>query len=365
MTFDDLLAAAVTVLGLSLALTLAVMVIAKERRGRGLAAARSVLAPYRRELIVLASGEDENSQAKNILYGAPESSWPSMRPFVLGMLPKVRGMAAVELSELLRFHGELDKAEKMLTSRSAVRRAHAAYLLGLVRDPGNASLVLPLLTDPDADVRLVAARALGVIGEPSAANGVLDAVGTHDGQLGLPAWVAAEALLAMGEEIVPALKDGLACEDHFVRHVAVMVAGHGIFASVVKELRILLATDDVDDVRVGATVALGRIGRAEDVDILAWLTHASETTALRRTAATALGDLGRKEGLDTLFGLLGDGDRRLAQLAADSAVRIGSEGIARLRQASFLGQSPSARVARAALVQAGLRGQLNTVVAGV
>jgi HEAT repeat protein len=234
----------------------------------------------------------------------------------------------------------------------------------LVRDPENAALVLPLLADPAADVRLVAARALGAIGEPSAARDVLGAVGAHQGQIGLPAWVAAEALLAMGEGITPALKDGLTSDDPFVRNVCVMVAARGSFASVVPQLRILLATDPEPDVRTGATAALGRIGRVDDVPTLAWLTRASETTALRRTAATALGDLGRREGLDTLAGLLGDGDRRLAQLAADSLVRIGVEGIARLREAAHE-QSPSARVAGAALDLAGLRGQLATATAGV
>ena len=364
MNVDGALPLFLTVIGLCVAVTIAVLVIAKVRRQRHFESDYAMVAPYRNSLIAMASGEDEDSHARDILYAVPAPVWVRLRPKVLDLLPKVRGSSAEDLGELMRFHGEIDKAKGMLTSRSAVRRARAAYLLGLVRDPESVALVLPLLVDPDADVRIVAARALGLIGEPSAAGDVLAAVHTREGQIGLPTWVAAEALLGMGDQIAPVLQEGLTSADHFVRNVCVLVAGHGAFAAVVPQLRILLATDTERDVRTGATVALGRIGRAEDVATLAWLTHASETTVLRRTAATALGDLGSPEGLDTLAGLLGDGDRRLAQLAADSLVRIGSGGIARLREAA-IGKSPSARVAGAALELAGLRGQLATIAAGV
>jgi len=63
--------------------------------------------------------------------------------------------------------------------------------------------------------------------------------------------------------------------------------------------------------------------------------------------------------VDTLAALLGDGDRRLAQLAADALVRIGSEGVARLDEvAAATPQGPNALAARAALDMAALRGQL-------
>lgn len=364
MTVSQALRVALIALCMSIALTLAVMVAAKVRRGRVIEANGSQVAPYRNAVIVMASGEDDDGRAKAALQAVGALTWACLRPNVLGLLPKVRGAAADDLSDLLRFHGDIENASSNLTAHSAVRRAHAAYLLGLVRDPDNAPLVLPLLGDPDADVRRVATRALGFIGDPSAAGGVLDAVRAQQGRIGLPAWVAAEALLAMGVGITAALKDGMASADHRVRGLCVMVAGYGSFVSVVPELRILLVTDTEPDVRAGATVALGLIGRADDVLTLAALTQASETTVLRRSAATALGDLGRSEGLETLVGLLGDGDRRLAQLAADSMVRIGPEGIARLQEAAYQ-QSSSARVATAALDLAVLRGRLTTIALGV
>lgn len=363
MSVGQVLLIAGAVIGLSCASSVAVIAIAKFRRGRAGVRSRALLTPYRHALIAMASGEDEDGQAKAALYAAPAPTWDRLRPSVVAFLPKVRGTPADDLGELLRSRGEIERATRMLTSRSAVRRARAAYLLGLVRDPDSAALVLPLLDDPDADVRLVAARALGAIGEPSAASGVLHALRTHHGQIGLPAWVAAEALLAMGVQIAPALQIGLASEDPAVRNVCAVVAGHGTFASVAPQLRILLATDSEGDVRASAAVALGRVGGADDVAALARHTDASETTVLRRTCATALGVLGQRESLDTLAGLLGDGDRRLAQLAADALVRIGSEGIARLEEAAA-GQCPRARAARGALDLARLRGQLAVSAGG-
>ena len=343
------------VIGLSCAVSVVVIAVAKVHRGRAGVRSSALLLPYRHALIAMASGEDEDGQAKASLYAVPAPTWDRLRPSVVAFLTKVRGTPADDLGELLRSRGEIESAKRMLTSRSAVRRARAAYLIGLVRDSDSVALVLPLLGDPHADVRLVAARSLGAIGEPSAASGVLDALRTNHGQMGLPAWVAAEALLAMGAQIAPALQIGLASEDPAVRNVCAIVAAHAAFSSTAPRLRILLASDSEGDVRANAAVALGRIGGADDFAVLVRHTDASEATVLRRTCATALGDLGQREGVDTLAVLLGDGDRRLAQLAADALVRIGSEGVARLDEvAAATPQGPNALAARAALDIAGL-----------
>ena len=343
------------VIGLSCAVSVVVIAVAKVHRGRAGVRSSALLLPYRHALIAMASGEDEDGQAKASLYAVPAPTWDRLRPSVVAFLTKVRGTPADDLGELLRSRGEIESAKRMLTSRSAVRRARAAYLIGLVRDSDSVALVLPLLGDPHADVRLVAARSLGAIGEPSAASGVLDALRTNHGQMGLPAWVAAEALLAMGAQIAPALQIGLASEDPAVRNVCAIVAAHAAFSSTAPRLRILLASDSEGDVRANAAVALGRIGGADDFAVLVRHTDASEVTVLRRTCATALGDLGQREGVDTLAVLLGDGDRRLAQLAADALVRIGSEGVARLDEvAAATPRGPNALAARAALDIAGL-----------
>jgi HEAT repeat protein len=335
----------------------AAAVFARFRRGVVAARSTRTLALHRQSLIMMVSGEDGDGQAKAVLCAVPAATWAGLRPSVVAFLAKVRGHPADDLVEVMRAHGEVDQATKLLTSRSAVRRARGAYLLGLVRDARNAALVLPLLSDPAADVRLVAAQALGAIGDPSAAGGVLKALPSQRGQPGLPQWVAAEAMLAMGVEIGPLLQIGLVSEDPAVRNVCALVAGHGTYLSAAPQLRVLLATDTDDDVRVSAAVALGRVGGARDAAALAEHTSGSEPTALRRTCATALGDLGQREGMDELAGLLADDDRRLAELAGDSLVRIGDEGVAVLEVAAASRQGPSALAAGAALELARMRGR--------
>ena len=359
MNVRQVLLIAVAIIGLSMVSSVAVIVSAKFRRGRAGARSRALLAPYRRSLLALASGGDETGQVKAELCEIPSHTWDRLRPSVLALLTKVRGGAAEDLGDLLRSHGEVERATKMLTSRAAVRRARAAYLFGLIRDPNTARLVVPLLRDHNADVRFVATRSLGFIGVPSAASEVLQALGNSHGRIGVPTWIATEALLAMGVEIAPTLRAGLGSDDVAVRNVCAVVAGVGTFSSAAPHLRALLNTERDDDVRASVAVALGQLGGRLDAAVLASHTGESETSVLRRTCATALGEVGQRESLEVLSGLLGQSDRRLAQLAADAMVRIGIEGIAKLQEiASSTGPGPAANAACGALDVARLRGQL-------
>ena len=140
-----LLAGVVLVLACATALT--VIVIARLRRGRAGARTTAMLAPYRLALLMMASGEDADGQAKASFCALPAHIWTRLRPSVVAFLPKVRGLPADDLGEVMRAHGEVDKAARMLSARSAVDRARAAYPLGLVRDPDSVPQVLPLLED--------------------------------------------------------------------------------------------------------------------------------------------------------------------------------------------------------------------------
>jgi len=340
-------------------LAIATIVIAKNHRRRAGDKSRYLLSVYRNELLAIASDEDEEGEAKQVLFAVPVPIWERLRPSVIAFLSKVRGTAAEDLSDLLRSRGEIERATEMLTSRSGVVRARGAYLLGLVRDRNLAALLIPLLADRDADVRLVAARSLGVIGATQAADGILQALRTSRGRRGLPAWVAVDALLGMGVEIAPAIENGLTSDYAAVRNVCAQVAGHGTIFSAAPRLSILLATAKEGEVRVSAARALGRVGGANEAIALARYTNSSEGAELRRACAVALGELGRQESLDTLVALLGDDDRRLAQLAASSLIQFGEVGIAKL-VAVAVDSSPSARAAQGALDLAKLRGQITT-----
>ena len=165
-------------------------------------------------------------------------------------------------------------------------------------------------------------RSLGLIGDHQAAEPVLDAVPAHGSRIGVPAWVAAEALLGMGLGVAPVLRRALASEDADVRDVAVTVAGAATFSSLRPQLRVLLEHDPSPEVRTGAAVALGRVGAPQDVAALVRHT-APRPAPLRRTCVAALGELGDPAAVPALSRLLDEEDRRLAELSAEALVRVG------------------------------------------
>ncbi len=115
------------VIGVCCAFSVALIVLAKLRRGRAGVRSGALLAPYRRALIAVASGEDDDGQAKAALEAVPAPTWGRLRASVLAFLPKVRGAPAEDLSELLRSHGDIEGALRRLTSQSGARRARAVY----------------------------------------------------------------------------------------------------------------------------------------------------------------------------------------------------------------------------------------------
>ena len=99
-----------------------------------------------------------------------------------------------------------------------------------------------LLLDSSGDVRFVAARALGMIGDASVAPAVLAASGQlpgmREGHTGLPAWVAAEALLRIGAGCQSAVADAFGSKDAHVRAVAAQVALNGSYPASLAPARV-------------------------------------------------------------------------------------------------------------------------------
>lgn len=319
------------------------------RRQRRAAAA---LAPHRMALLAVGAGEDQDGLGLAHLLCVDERSWQSVGLSVVAMLGKVRGEPADRLVTVLRQHGDIDRAVAELRSRSMIRRARAAHVLGLVRDPAHVEDLGDLLSDRSAEVRLVAVRALGAIGDPSAADEVLATVSAVRGRVGVPAYVVAEALVAMGAGTNESVLHGLHNKDPVVRTVAALVAGHITLVSAARSLRELLEHDSDFDVRLTASVALGQVGGPEDVDSLSRHTSPWTSAPLRRTCAAALGEVGNALAVGVLVPLLADPDRRLAEIAAQSLIRLGPEGADRLAQTTA--GTPPGRVARAALAVARL-----------
>ena len=342
---------AATAVGLALLVVLAKLV--RSRRERALEA---MLAPHRRSMLVVGSGEDDDGSALAHLLSVEGRTWEHLGPAVSAMLSKVRGAPADDLVLVLREHGDVARALVDLGARSVITRARAARLLGLVRDRDHVPELVRLLSDPSPEVRLVAVRALGAIGDPAAARDVLRALRSVRGHVGVPAYLVAEALLSMGTGSTPALLEGLGSDDATVRNAAALVCGRATVASSAARLRELLDDDPDPEVRTTAAVSLGMLGGSDDVVALARHTLTSEPATLRRTCAAALGELGHPLGTDALAALLDDPDRRLAEMAAEALAQLGTPGTSRLEQAAGDESVPqAARAARAALALARLR----------
>ena len=341
---------ALTAVGLAV-----LVVLAKFLRSRRERATEALLAPHRMSMLILGSGEDDDGAALAHLLSVEGRTWERLGPAVAAMLSKVRGAPADDLVLVLREHGDVARALSELTSRSVVTRARAAYLLGLVRDREHVPELVRLLADPSPEVRLVAVRALGAIGDPDAAADVLRALHSVRGHVGVPAYLAAEALLSMGTGAAEALLDGLGSDDATVRNAAALVCGRATVASSAPRLRELLDHDPDPEVRTTAAVSLGLLGGGDDVAALARHTEGTESATLRRTCAASLGELGHPRGADALAALLGDPDRRLAEVAAEALVRLGAPGSRLLEQVADDDDPDAARAARAALVLERLR----------
>lgn len=297
------------------------VIVAKFNRLRRENRTANALAPVRWALIELAAGEPEGLPT---LRAARGSTADAIDESAVRLLAKVRGEPANQLVAVLEEHGALDRARAEASHRSPVRRAHAVQLLGLARVNDSTALISEALEDPASEVRASAAYAAAYLADPWLAAPLLRSVGEGDG---IPAGLAADALLEMGVEIAPVLRAAMRNPAPHTRMVAAHVAGVGTFVHALPELRELIDSDPDLTVRVEAAEALGLIGRDSEVDLLARHTAVGEPTDLRRASARALGRVGSPNAVPALLELLDDSDTRLAELAAQALVQLGPRAI--------------------------------------
>jgi hypothetical protein len=127
-----LVGATVVVLGACLLLVLLVVVV-RARRHTRLERDAMLLSPLRPPLITVASGEDDDGSAADELRRATGAARDVLDRNVVAMLSKIRGVPADQLVQVLEEHGAVQLAAAEMTSRSTVKRARAAQLLGLAR----------------------------------------------------------------------------------------------------------------------------------------------------------------------------------------------------------------------------------------
>jgi hypothetical protein len=355
MTYGVLVAVASTV-ALACLLAIVLVVATKVRRTVRQRRRAALLRPFRSQLIVVSAGEDEGRAALSALVAADGAAGRVVDAAAVGMLGKVRGMPADQLVEVLQVHGAVRDATSDLRHRSPVRRARAAQLLGLTRARITAPALVTALRDDAVEVRAGAAYALGLMGDADAAGPLLEAVDAPDA--GLPAGIAAQALLSMGVGISQALLDGLYSERAGTRHLAAYVSGVGSFTRSVPALRRLLENDVDLTVREASATALAAIGTALDVGVLGRHTVPGLPLSLRRTCAIALGELGDVAAVPLLTELLDDPDPRLAELAARALVELGPAGQSALLERPVSEPDAPHGAIEAALTIARLQGAL-------
>ena len=129
------------------------------------------------------------------------------------MLSKIRGVPADQFVQVLEDHGAVELAAAELTSRSTVKRARAAQVLGLARAGHAVPLLVEALGDEAVEVRRRRAYALGLI-----AWRRVSVLG--DRRARRAAATAAEALQSMGVGISDVLRDGMADANARTRMVA-------------------------------------------------------------------------------------------------------------------------------------------------
>lgn len=297
-----------------------------------------ILAPLRPRLLALAADEEPDGEAPATLGRYRERV---VDRAVLDLLGKVRGGAATALVDILDRHGTVDGAVRGTRSRFATTRARSAQILGATRRTEHAPVLAGLLSDRDRAVRSTTVRSLGVLGDAAYSDAVLRAVREVRGLSGVPAYVAADALLAMGDDVREAVRRGLDDPDPGVRYVAATVAARGGMASLLPRVLQLFRGDDDERVRAAAARTLGVIGDARVIDDLGRALAPTEPTAVRLAAATALGELGAPAGVPHLRSVLVDHDRRLAAVAAGALASLGTPGRDVLVDALSRGGIPS------------------------
>lgn len=135
-------------IGLTCSVCVAVIVIARLRRGRVGSRAGAMGVPHGPLAVAMTGAQEQPGQAEAAWRVVPARICTGPCPILVAVLAKLAGIRSERLAELVGPHAQIDRASRTLTSRFA------------------------------------AGPAPGVIGEPSAPSGVLPALRTLHGQIG-------------------------------------------------------------------------------------------------------------------------------------------------------------------------------------
>ena len=297
----------------------------------------------RRQLLAFAA--DNGEGGGDHLVAIPDAAWRAAEAGALSLLGKVRGEAHLALVSVFLRRGTARAALRDLRSRSRVRRARAAQVLGDLELREAVPDLCRLLTDRYAEVRIVAVRALGRIGDPAAAWRLIASL---DQPEPVPSLLATHALVQLGREAEVTLSAAL---DHPQARVrAVCLDALGLLGAVGSVHRIarLLREERLLEIRVAAAVNLGRLGTRSALEPLIGAVDPALPGPLRAAAAGALGQLGAPAAVPALAALLDDDEFRVAHEAAHALRRLGPAGLDALRAVLEQERTEAAASARGA-----------------
>lgn len=321
-----------------LLLTIAVLRVARRRRSR---LRSEELTSLRRDILQVASDDDQDGSARRRLEAIPPRQFRMVAATLVGLLSKVHGRPAAALAGILTAHGAVTEALIGVGSRSRTDRASSAWTLGLMRRDRSVHRVIPLLQDRDRTVAITAARSLGMLGDPRAARPLLAAVSPGPrGRGALPSWVVTEALVALGPEAAQEIGDAVDHEDPTTRAVAALALGLGQHVSQSARVRDLVEHESSPDVLAAAAETLGRLGSRQDLEALVRLTAEHHPRSVRSAAVRSLGEIGGGPARHTLLGLLADQDPRIGDLAAEQLCHQGPAGRESLHEVGTAGAAP-------------------------
>lgn len=353
--FTIIIVVLATIVAVTAVAIVAVRVLRQVRRRR-----QAVLAAGpRRELLAFVA--DNGEEGSHGLVAIPEDAWKAAEPGALGLLGKLRGEAHLALVSVFLRRGTARRALYDLRSRSRIKRARAAQVLGDLELRQAVPELCRLLTDRHAEVRVVAVRALGRIGDPAAAWRIIASLDQSDP---VPSLLATHTLVQLGPEAEVTLSAALDHPEARVRAVCLEALGLLGATGALDRVARVLREDSVLDVRVAAATNLGRLGTRGAVEPLTEALSPARPTALRSAAARALGDLGAPSAVEALASMVDDEHYWVAHEAAHALRRLGPRGLRSLREvldadaAQNRGRhaqpSPAAAHAREALAMASL-----------
>jgi len=271
---------------------------------------------------------ENGEQGGHDLVAIPDDAWQAAEPGALALLGKLRGEAHAALVSVFLRRGVARRALGNLHSRSRIRRARAAQVLGDLELRQAVPELCRLLADRHLEVRVVAVRALGRIGDPAAAWRLIAGLDRSDQ---IPSLLATHTLVQLGPEAEVTLSAALDHPQARVRAVCLDALGLLGAAGSVHRIARVLAEDGMLEVRVAAATNLGKLGTRAGLEPLTAALTPARPTVLRAAAAKALGELGAPSAVPALAVLLDDEEYWVAHEAAHALRRLGRDGLDALR----------------------------------